>query len=157
MQNPSAPKLVLVSSDFDMSSLIEPLLRAAPELRVMRWGDPGASDADVAVCWNPPLGSLRTLPSLRLVHAIAAGVDNILADPTLPDVPLCRVADASQARLMSEFVLWGVLHFHRGLDRVLANQRKGVWELPAQRRAIDYVVGIMGLGEMGGRVAADIR
>lgn len=156
MPDPSAPKLVLISSDFDISVLAGPIREAAPECRIHQWGDRNAMDADVAVCWNPPPGALKSLRSLRLVHSIAAGVDNILRDPEFPDVPLCRVVDAEQARLMNEFVLWGVLHFHRGFDQVLANQRKGVWALPTQRRANDYVVGIMGLGEIGARVAVEI-
>ena len=49
----------------------------------------------------------------------------MLADPTLPDVPLCRLVDPSLTRQMSEFVLLQVLKYHRGLD---------VYAAPAARR-----------------------
>jgi glyoxylate/hydroxypyruvate reductase A len=149
-------KLVLVGHDFDIDGLKSAILAAAPDLQVCVLGEPGASDAEVAVCWDPPRGALRTLPNLRLVHAIAAGVDNILADPELPRVPLCRVVDSEQARGMSEFVLWGVLHFHRQFDRVLANQRDRRWDMPEQRPACEVTVGVMGLGRIGAHVAATV-
>ncbi len=149
-------KLALVGRDFDICGLKSAILAVAADLQVCVLGEPGANDAEVAVCWDPPRGVLRTLPNLRLVHAIAAGVDNILADPELPHVPLCRVVDPEQARGMSEFVLWGVLHFHRQFDRVLANQRDRRWDMPEQRPASKVTVGVMGLGRIGAHVAATV-
>jgi len=150
-------KLVLISRDYDMSHLVPPILHAAPELDVVMHGAPSADDAEIAVCWNPPEGALASLPNLRLVHSIAAGVDNILSDPALPSVPLCRVVDPQHARGMSEFVTWGVLHYHRQLDRVLVNQRVQRWLRHDQRDTSECAVGIMGLGEIGSRVALDLQ
>ena len=149
--------LVLMSRDYDMLHLVPSILRAAPELDVVMHDARSSCDAEVAVCWNPPAGALAALPKLRLVHSIAAGVDNILSDPTLPDVPLCRVVDPQHARGMSEFVTWGVLHYHRQLDRVLANQSRERWLRHNQRDPSTCSVGIMGLGEIGSRVATDLR
>jgi glyoxylate/hydroxypyruvate reductase A len=50
-----------------------------------------------------------------------------------------------------------VLHFHRQLDRVLANQRLDRWFRHDQRDASECAVGIMGLGEIGSRVATDLQ
>ena len=150
-------QLVLISRDYDMSHLIPPIQRAAPELKVSLYSAAHAHDAEVAVCWNPPAGAIATLPHLKLVHSIAAGVDNILSDPSLPRVPVCRVVDPHHARRMSEFVTWGVLHFHRQFDRVLANQRKEIWLRPQQSDPSRCTVGIMGLGEIGSPVASDLH
>jgi glyoxylate/hydroxypyruvate reductase A len=148
--------LAFISADYDMSHIAELMRRSAPDLDVMMHGNPGARDAEVAVCWNPPPGAVAAMPRLRLVHAIAAGVDNILSDPSRPQVPLCRVVDPSHARGMSEFVSWGVLHFHRQLDQVLANQRRETWFRFDQREPSTCRVGIMGLGEIGRRVGLDL-
>ena len=150
-------KLVLISRDFDLSHLAPAILRAAPELEVTLHGREDAADAEVAVCWNPPVGAIAALPKLRLVHSIAAGVDNILTDSSLPSVPVCRVVDPRHARGMSEFVAWGVLHFHRQLDRVISNQRDENWFRPEQRDPSTCSVGVMGLGEIGSRVATDLH
>ncbi|NMV36373.1 2-hydroxyacid dehydrogenase [Ralstonia insidiosa] len=149
--------LALISRDYDMSHLVPAILRAAPELDVCMYGEPAAHDAEVAVCWNPPEGAIAAMPRVRLVHSIAAGVDNILVDPTLPAVPLCRVVDPQHARGMAEFITWGVLHFHRQLDRVLANQRSATWFRPEQQHPSTCTVGVMGLGEIGSHVATELH
>ncbi|WP_167760138.1 2-hydroxyacid dehydrogenase [Paraburkholderia pallida] len=149
--------IALLSKSFDMSHLVASIQRAAPALNVVMHGEPGAAHAEVAACWDPPPGALAAMPNLRLIHSIAAGVDNILSDPALPALPLCRVVDPQHARGMSEFVTWGVLHFHRQLDLVMSNQRDARWLRPAQAHPAQCTVGVMGLGEIGSRVALDLQ
>jgi glyoxylate/hydroxypyruvate reductase A len=147
-------RIVLLSVGYDMTPVVRPLLKAAPELVIVPEQE---GSADVAVCWNPRPGSLARLRGLKLVHSIAAGVDNILADPALPAVPLCRVVDPGHAQGMTEFVTWGVLHFHRQMDRVLRNHARRVWERPLQVAAAQRTIGVMGLGTLGARVAGELR
>ncbi|MGJ5086038.1 2-hydroxyacid dehydrogenase [Bradyrhizobium sp. HKCCYLRH1065] len=131
------------------------LARELPGVTVASWPESAARDADLAVCWKPEPGALAAMPKLKLIHSIAAGVDNILSDPTVPDVPLCRIVDPDISAAMTEFVLWGTLYFHRDFDRVVSNARNGVWRRYEQRAAKDRRVGILGLGELG--FAAAIR
>jgi glyoxylate/hydroxypyruvate reductase A len=96
---------------------------------------------------------LRSLPNLKAVLSLAAGVDSLLADPTLPEVPLCRLVDPSLTRTMSEFVLLQVLKYHRALDRYVRQQRAGLWRLELPSPPSSTRVGVMGLGELGGDAA----
>ncbi len=126
----------------------------APHLKVLRPDDSQAPSAEVAVCWFPPAGSLGRLPNLRLVHSIGSGVDHLAQDDSRDaTVPVCRVVDPDHTRGMSEYVHWGVLHFHRGFDQVIAGNLSQQWQRPAQRRAEDFRVGVMGLGAIGAPVA----
>jgi len=150
-------KIALLSSDYDMSQIAPYIRQADPELEVLMYGEPGADQAEIAACWNPPHGALAKMPNLKLIHAIAAGVDNILADPELPSLPVCRVVDPSHARGMGEFVTWSVLFYYRQLDLAMANQRKGVWFRPLQLEPKHCKIGIMGLGQIGSRVAKDLQ
>ncbi|MGY4309046.1 glyoxylate/hydroxypyruvate reductase A [Bradyrhizobium sp. USDA 4369] len=135
---------------------MKPLLeRELPGVTVASWPEPAARDADIAVCWKPEAGALAAMPKLKLIHAIAAGVDNILSDPTLPDLPLCRIVDPGITSAMTEFVLWGALYFHRDFDRMISNARDGLWCRYDQRAARNRRVGILGLGELG--TAAAVR
>ena len=47
-----------------------------------------------AAVWKQPPGVLATLPNLRGIVSLGAGVDHLFADPDLPDVPIARVVDA---------------------------------------------------------------
>jgi glyoxylate/hydroxypyruvate reductase A len=120
---------------------------------------PKSLDADVrlAVAWHPPADAFEHYPNLQAVCSIAAGVDNIIACPSLrPDIDVIRVVDPAQAQLMSGFVTWHVIWHQRRFRSYLDQQRNRVWQRIPQRAAQDVPVAILGYGEIGQRVAADL-
>ena len=146
--------LLFHSPDEDAQAWRQALLRRMPELDVRVWPDAGdLAEIDAALVWRAPPGLLASLPNLRLILSLGAGVDAMLADPTLPDLPLCRLVDPSLTRMMGEFVLTLVLKYHRQLDVFAREQRRARWSfaLPPQPEAT--VVGILGLGELGAHAA----
>src|SRR3954468_9332472 len=94
-------------------------------------------------------GRRPRLPTLRAGLSLAAGIDAMLRDPTLPDLPLCRMVDPSLTHSMSEFVLLQALKYHRHLDLYAAQQRRSEWRLYLTRPAAATPVGVMGLGILG--------
>ena len=148
-------KRLAVAGSYLYSTPIEGLLRARlPDWEIVRSTEAAAREASVAVCWDQPAGTWAHLRGVRLIHSIGAGVDNLLRDGTLPpDVPVCRVVDTAHAQRMVEYALWGTLHFHRGFDIALRNQRQGQWQRPPNRAAQDIAIGIMGLGRIGSAIA----
>lgn len=114
--------------------------------------DPGP-DVDVALVANPPPGRLRGLPNLKLIQSLWAGIDGVLADPDLPDAPLCRMVDPAMAETMAEAALAHVLWLHRRHDDFARAQREGVWRQHAYLSPHARRVGVLGLGVMGQTVA----
>ena len=106
-----------------------------------------------AVVWKQRPNLLSSLPNLRAIFSIGAGVDHIFTDPGLPDVPIVRVVDENLTQYMTEYVLWRVLDHQRQGMLFRAQQKRKIWREPAQRPAGDIAVGIMGLGQLG-RAAA---
>lgn len=146
------PELLFVSNIDDPEPWRRVLAEIAPDVNVHVWpDDAGVSDLiDCALVWNPPPGLLVTLPNLRLIQSLGAGVDTLLSDPSLPgDVPIARVVDPLLTQCMVEYVVLHVLHHHRLMSMFARQQAQGLWREeiapPAQRRS----VGILGLGEMG--------
>lgn len=150
-------RVVLIGPGDDLAEYGDALKKASPDLEVLQEHEEGSTDAEVAVCWNPSSGSLGRLEKLKLVHSIAAGVDHIFADPSLPAVPVCRVVDPGLKQGMAEYVLWGALHFFRKMDTVLLQQRNKRWRAPVQRVANEWTVGVMGLGELGEYAAHSLK
>lgn len=107
-------------------------------------------DIDVILAWKPPHGLLRTFPRLELICSLGMGVDHLLDDPDLPPgVPIARLVDRNMIEQMSEYALYGVLHFHRRFDVYERFQRQRRWqELPLPHTA-SRRVGVMGLGANG--------
>jgi glyoxylate/hydroxypyruvate reductase A len=135
----------------------EAVLRELPDLDFRVFpaiGDP--AEVEVALVWRPPAGLLASLPNLRLVQALSAGIDTMLDDPTLPDVPLCRMVDPSLTRTMVEYVLAQVLFYHRDLDLYEDQQRRAHWRLVMPKTADARRVGVMGLGEIGRAIAREL-
>jgi glyoxylate/hydroxypyruvate reductase A len=134
----------------------EALERALPGERLLGAHDEASDVAsiDVAIVANPPPGSLAGLPGLALIQSLWAGVDRLLADPSLPrDVPLARMVDPAMAAAMAETALWAVLALHRGFFDYAQQQREGVWRERVQRRADEVAVAVLGLGRLGRAVA----
>lgn len=132
----------------------------APDLDLRVW--PHAmgriEDIDYAVAWLPPPDVLRSLPKLKVIFSLGAGVDAILKDPTLPDhVPIVRVIEPDLTMRMSEYVVLHVLMHHRQQRRLDDNQRRKVWDSFPTHGACDVAVGIMGLGVMGCAAAERLR
>jgi glyoxylate/hydroxypyruvate reductase len=127
------------------------LTQAIPELDFRVWPDAGRlEEIEYALVWRPPAGLLKQLPRLKAILSLGAGVDHVFADPELPaHLPITRMVDAGLAAQMSEYALYGVLHFHRSMDRYAEQQRQGEWrQLPAVP-ANERTVGVLGLGVLG--------
>jgi glyoxylate/hydroxypyruvate reductase A len=149
---------ILVAADFNADDWAQwwPLLQAAlPDERLVRERSAvPAHEIDAALVANPPPGSLRDLPQLGLIQSLWAGVDRLLADPTLPtQVPLARMVDPAMSETMAQTALWAVLSLQRGFFDYAAQQRAGVWRQQPLRRADETRVAVLGLGQMGRAVA----
>jgi glyoxylate/hydroxypyruvate reductase A len=105
--------------------------------------------------WKPEPGLLATLPNLQAIFNLGAGVDALLVDPTLPNVPIVRIVDENLTRRMTEYVVGHVLAQHRMFDVYAAAQRERIWLTRYQPAASDVRVGIMGMGVLG-RDAAEV-
>jgi glyoxylate/hydroxypyruvate reductase A len=130
--------------------------RQAPDIDIRVWPDKvgRAEDIDYAVAWLPPANVLKSLPNLKVIFSLGAGVDAILKDPTLPEgVPIARVNDPDLTMRMSEYVVLHVLMHHRQQRRLDQNQREKIWDPFATHAASAVTVGIMGLGVMGSDAA----
>jgi glyoxylate/hydroxypyruvate reductase A len=108
-----------------------------------------------AAVWKPKPGGLRLYPNLAVIFNLGAGVDAVVADATLPDVPLVRVAVDDLTQRMTEYVVMHVLMHHRRQGYYAESQKQRIWAPKLQWAARDLRVGVMGLGVLG-RDAAEV-
>jgi glyoxylate/hydroxypyruvate reductase len=135
------------------------LTRLTHELDVRVWpeiGDP--MEIDYALVWRPEPGFLASLPSLKLILLLGAGVDHLLGDPQLPrHMPIVRLVDPHMTDAMSEYVVLQVLRLHRRDLDYRAQQEAEVWRELDQPNAAERRVGILGLGELGQDAAKKLK
>jgi glyoxylate/hydroxypyruvate reductase len=127
----------------------------APARDLRQWphgvGDP--ADIAYACVWRAPPGLLAAFANLKAIFSLSAGVDHVLADPLLPNVPLARAVHENLTGRMTEYVVLHVLMHHRGQRRYDAQQRARVWQGHEQPAASEVTVGILGLGAIGSEIA----
>lgn len=115
-------------------------------------GDP--AEIDMALVWHPPRGLLASLPNLKAIFSLGAGVDHLASDPELPtDVPVVRMVDPGLTEGMTEYVVLSVLRHHRRFREYAALQAEHRWEELPVPLARSRRVGVMGLGELGADAA----
>jgi glyoxylate/hydroxypyruvate reductase len=151
--------LAIVISGWQAESWRDAMVRLAPERDLRLYPDGLGDPADIhyALVWKPAPGVLATFPNLRAILSLGAGVDPVLKDPDLPDVPLVRVADPDMTMRMSEYVVLHVLMHHRQQRRLDALQAEAAWDPPVQWPASAVRVGVMGLGVLGADAAGKLR
>jgi len=151
------PALLLAITDFEPLRWLERFRALAPARDVRLWPDRVGEPADVAYAcaWKPPPGLLAQFPKLQTIFYLGAGVDPLLRDLQLPEVPIVRVVDTDLTLRMTEYVLLHVLMIQRRQRLYDAQQRERVWRDNYDAAAGEVDVGVMGLGVLG-RHAAEV-
>jgi phosphoglycerate dehydrogenase-like enzyme len=117
-------------------------------------------DAEIYFGYGMAPELLEAGPGLRWVHSGAAGVGSSLHNTMRDSAVVFTNSAGIHAPPMAESVLAMILHFSRGLDRALVNQRRGVWstdpfyEAGASPTELSRItVGIVGFGGIGREIA----
>ena len=115
------------------------------------------ADVHYAAVWKPVPGELAAFPNLKVIFNLGAGVDALMTDTTLPNVPLVRVAVDDLTGRMAEYVVLHVLMHHRQELYLRESQRAKRWAPKSQWPAAAISVGIMGLGVLGANAAEVLK
>jgi glyoxylate/hydroxypyruvate reductase A len=141
------PAILLAVTGLDPQPWEERLRALAPQRDIRLWpqrlGDP--ADVAYACAWNAPRGLFARLPRLKAIFSLGAGVDHVIADPELPDVPVVRIVDPDLTMRMTEYVVLHVLMHHRRHRLYDSQQRARVWHEHAQAPA--SAVAVVGLAQ----------
>ena len=85
------------------------------------------SDAEAYFGFGVTADLLAAARRLRWVHSAAAGVGNVLRSGIADTDILLTNAAGIHSIPMAEFIIGGLLHFMRGLDVAIDQQRRGEW------------------------------
>jgi len=140
-------KVLLAITGFNPQQWMQ--LLSARRNVVLEPDGPADPSIDYAVVWKQRPRILEKLPNLKAIFSVGAGVDHLLTDPGLPQVPIVRVVADNLTQYMTEYVTWRVLDHHRQGAFYRTQQARRTWYEPPQPPASEVSVGIMGLGNLG--------
>ena len=144
--------LLINIPDRNIDKLLARLKKELGEESIEVW--PNIKNPDhvsMALVWKHESGSLANLPNLKGISSFGAGVDNILEDAQLPDVPVARIVDNDLANSMANFVTTIINSHKLRFDEYAQQQSLSLWKPRSARRG--NKVGILGLGELGQQTA----
>lgn len=148
---------LLTAGGWDMGEWLDAFRAARPTCPIHQHGADAYDPASIryALAWKPPHGVLASLPNLEVIFSLGAGVDGILGDPELPDLPIVRLIDDDLTYRMGEWVTLQVLtHFRKALA-YQEHQRAHRWVEERQPAAGAVRVGLLGYGVLA-QHSADI-
>ena len=138
-----------------------------PAARVRIWSPSEAREAqaqvDYALLWKPPPALLQACSGARAIFNLGAGVDALLdleqrQPGVLPaGVPIIRLDDAGMAQQMTDYVCHAVLHYFRRFDDYARQQDLCEWRVVEPHARETFHIGVMGLGQLGSRVAQGLH
>lgn len=133
------------------------LVAALAGRRCVVWADPAAAlaglgEAECVVAGALPAGARARVRRLQVVHALGAGVDGLLAELP-PEVVVVRAAELTASEVCEH--AWAlILALARQVPLAVEQQRGGVWRPYAAQGLAGRTLAVLGLGAIGGRVAA---
>lgn len=130
---------------------IPELERQLPHHDIRQWPDIGdPSEIDYALMWKPEPGIMASLPNLKVIFSIGAGIDHLVKDPDMPrHLPLVRMVEEGLTAGMTEYVVMQTLYHHRRMLDYREQQAEQRWEPLPLTPCWDRKVGILGLGVLG--------
>lgn len=150
-------KILYGGAKDEASAWVDALSALRPNLKV--FVDPQTPAEQVDMLLYAPGGAIEDLSPFthcRAIQSLWAGVEGILANPTLPDGPaLCRMVDQGLTLAMTDYVVGHVLRAHLGMDQQRTAQALGTWEETHPPLSPERTVGVVGLGALG-RDAAEM-
>ena len=126
------------------------LSSAMPDEQIIPFADlPDKNSVEIAIVAEPDVTDLATLPNLRWIQSLWAGVDNLLSKQALKSIPIVRMIDPQMAETMAEAVLTWTLYLHRNMPDYIRQQREKVWREQPYHRPEKRTIGILGIGALG--------
>ena len=111
------------------------------------------ADTEALLAWGVPKGLLPDMPKLRWAQALTAGVEMWLTVPDLPPNLALTSARGTHRESMPENIVGGLFHLTKPYALANQDQTTSTW---TRRMAVPLngqTLGILGLGEIGQRVA----
>jgi phosphoglycerate dehydrogenase-like enzyme len=100
-----------------------------------------------------PAGLLPSMPKLRWVQAMSAGVEGWLALPDLPAGLTLTCARGTHTESMPENIIGALFHVAKPYALVAEHQKQARWVHTVAQPLTGKTLGILGLGAIGGEVA----
>lgn len=141
--------LAIISPGKNVDAWIKNFNKLDPSIEIQVYPEiENPESIEVALLWNHPDGVLVNFPNLKLISSMGAGVDHILKDKSIPlELPITRIVDEKLTWSMTNYVLMGVLNYHRRYSHFQDLKAQKCWDMTCPE--FDVSIGVLGVGALG--------
>lgn len=132
------------------------LAQKMPSTQIHIWPE-SHSSFDYALTWAPTQAFFDSQPKLKAVFALGAGVDSLLKLRLPKHLLVVRIEDGGMAAQMQDYVMHALLRHVYRFDQYERDTRAGLWKAYPETTRSDHPVGILGLGQLGSKIALRVR
>jgi phosphoglycerate dehydrogenase-like enzyme len=115
--------------------------------------DSTLADVEVLFAMSVPPGVLATMPKLRWIQSLSAGVEGWTARPDLRKDITLTCARGTHRIQMPENILGALFHITKPYAAIVGDQQEKRWARRESRNLAGATLGILGLGAIGGELA----
>lgn len=143
--------IAVISPDFKFSEAgIKKIQAAIPSFLIAHEETFQNDEVTAVIVDDSPNRQLNRFPNLKVIFSVSAGVDNLLEESSLLDIPIIKVVSQDMLSLMREYVTYQVIRLHRGFKQLEQLQKNSEWQwFPPSNTPSDCTVTILGLGQLG--------
>lgn len=143
--------IAVISPDFKFSEAgIKKIQAAIPSFSIAQEETFQNDEVTAVIVDDSPNRQLNRFPNLKVIFSVSAGVDNLLEESSLLDIPIIKVVSQDMLSLMREYVTYQVIRLHRGFKQLEQLQKNSEWQwFPPSNTPSDCTVTILGLGQLG--------
>lgn len=149
--------ILLNNHGYDNHHWHQEFIKQLPEVPVYVYPDTHPENINYAVVWDHPKGDLQHYKNLRAIFSLGAGMEHLLGDKSLPDIPLVPLLDPIVAEDMANYALYWVMNEHRGYDTYRQQQTQKIWQPLEKKQGNQYNVTVLGLGRIGQKIVETIN
>jgi glyoxylate/hydroxypyruvate reductase A len=151
--------IVLIATDFEFTTeWYESIKSIVPNIELYGEQDTNTESIDIALVYNPPSGKLCQYTNLKVIITLSAGVDGLLSDSLLPNVPIVRLISTEISDMMREYVVYHSLGLHRNFKKYEQFQVNKKWQwLPPSISTRYRKITVLGMGKMGYQCALALQ
>lgn len=143
--------IAIICQNKDPTPWRKALLSIAPDLDIRVWPELGdKSEISFALTWQHPPGCFADLPNLMTISSMGAGVDQLLADKQIPEnCQIVRLVDSGLVEGMADYLQAIISSYRHHLGFYKQQQEQFAWSPRKSLSKSQFVIGVMGLGQLG--------
>jgi len=115
------------------------------------------ASVELAIVANPDPADVASLPNLKWIHSVWAGVERLVAELGKNAPPIVRLIEPEMTRTMAESVLAWCYYLQRDMPLYARQQRKKIWQALLYRPPSSLTIGLIGLGVLAQAAAHKLQ